>query len=146
MTAPQNPRDPVNNNNNRRRPRQAAAMPSTKDHTFEIDFYERVLKRDPDSADALEAIAGLYTETGRIADGLAADRRLVALRPDNALAHYNLACSLALTQQPAAALTTLERAITLGYTDADWMQRDPDLKTLHSTPAFQKLLQKINNE
>ena len=44
-------------------------------------------------------LGGLYTKQGRIADGLKMDRKLVRLRPDNATAHYNLACSLALSRR-----------------------------------------------
>lgn len=117
----------------------------TDDHSFEIAFFENHLKRDPASPEALENLAHLYTKTGRIDDGLATDRRIVALCPDNALAHYNLACSLALTRQAAAAIDTLQRAIDLGYDDAEWMQKDPDLKTLRQNPAFQNLLRQINN-
>jgi hypothetical protein len=68
------------------------------------------------------------------------DRKLVRLQPDNATAHYNLACSLALTKRKAAALKELEQAIALGYNDADWMLQDPDLAELKNLPEFQKLL------
>ena len=71
------------------------------------------------------------------------DRKLVRLQPDNATAHYNLACSLALSRRRADALRSLEQAIALGYRDYDWMQQDPDLEGLKDHPAFQKLLAKL---
>ena len=88
-------------------------------------------------------LGGLYTKQGRIADGLKMDRKLVRLRPDNPTAHYNLACSLALSRRPREALDALERAIDLGYDDADWMRQDPDFKGLQHHPAFEKLLAKL---
>jgi tetratricopeptide (TPR) repeat protein len=110
------------------------------DPEFEIRFFESVHRRDPRYTDVVEILGGLYTKTGRIADGLRMDRKLVRLEPANATAHYNLACSLALTKRKAAALRELEQAIALGYNDADWMQQDPDLEELKKSPAFKKLL------
>jgi Flp pilus assembly protein TadD len=119
------------------------STPRKSDPEFEISFFESVHRRDPRYTDVVEILGGLYTKTGRIADGLRMDRKLVRLEPANATAHYNLACSLALTKRKAAALRELEQAIALGYNDADWMQQDPDLEELKKSPAFQKLLGKL---
>jgi len=117
---------------------------SRKDDTaFEISFYESVLKREPRYADVIELLGGLYTKTGRITDGLKMDRRLVRLQPDNATAHYNLACSLSLLKRPADALRTLAHAVELGYADAKWMAEDPDLKPLRTRPEFVQLLKTV---
>jgi tetratricopeptide (TPR) repeat protein len=113
------------------------------DIEFETRFFESVLKRDPRFPDVVEILGGLYTKQGRIAEGLKMDRKLVRLQPDNATAHYNLACSLALIRRKAQALQALERAIELGYDDYDWMQHDPDLSGLRDHPPFQKLLAKL---
>ena len=116
-------------------------MARKEDLAFDIAFYESVLRRDPAYVDVVELLGGLYTKAGRIADGLKMDRKLVRLQPDNATARYNLACSLALSQRPAQALTCLAQAIALGYDDAEWMANDPDLSALHERPDFQSLLQ-----
>ncbi len=117
-------------------------MARKEDPAFEITFYESVLRRDPRYTDVIELLGGLYTKTGRISDGLRMDRKLVKLEPDNATAHYNLACSLALLKRKTDALRTLERAIALGYTDYDWMAKDPDLETLKKSSDFQALIAK----
>ena len=118
-------------------------MARKEDPAFEITFYESVLRRDPRYADVIEILGGLYTKTGRIADGLKMDRKLVKLEPSNATAHYNLACSLALLKRKADALRILERAITLGYTDYEWMAKDPDLETLKKSAEFRALIAKL---
>lgn len=115
-------------------------MARKEDHAFDIAFYESILRRDPSYDEVVEILGGLYTKAGRIADGLKMDRKLVRLQPDNATAHYNLACSLALSKRPAEAFATLTRAIALGYDDADWMVNDPDLAPLRKRPEFQTLL------
>jgi tetratricopeptide (TPR) repeat protein len=118
------------------------AKPS-HDIEFETRFFEAVYRRDPHFADVVEILGGLYTKQGRITEGLKMDRKLVRLEPDNATAHYNLACSLALVRKEPQALQALERAIALGYDDYEWMQRDPDLKGLQEHPGFQRLLAKL---
>jgi Flp pilus assembly protein TadD len=119
------------------------AKDQSRDAAFEIAFFESVLRRDPTSADVVELLGGLYTKVGRIADGLKMDRRLVKLQPANPTAHYNLACSLALTRRRDAALRSLRAAVTLGYRDFDWMAQDPDLEVLKSLPAFVSLLTQL---
>ena len=118
-------------------------MAKTDDPEFEIRFFESVLKRDTQYTEVVELLGGLYTKHGRIADGLKMDRRLVKLLPDNATAHYNLACSLALLKRKTAAIKSLHQAVSLGYTDFDWMQQDPDLDGLKALPAFNALLTQL---
>ena len=118
-------------------------MSRKEDHNFDITFYESVLRREPRYADVIELLGSLYTKTGRITDGLRMDRKLVRLRPDNATAHYNLGCSLALVRRKADAVRALRRAIELGYNDYLWMAKDTDLEGLQKNPEFQELLAKL---
>ena len=118
-------------------------MSRKEDPAFDIAFYESVLRREPAYADVIELLGGLYTKTGRIADGLKMDRKLVKLQPANSTAHYNLACSLALSKRKTDALRALQEAITRGYTDYDWMSQDTDLESLHATAGFKDLLAKL---
>jgi len=114
-----------------------------QDPQFEIGFFEAVLRRDAAFVEVVEILGGLYTKQGRIADGLKMDRKLVKLQPENATAHYNLACSLALSRRKSDALRSLKQAVDLGYSDFDWMQQDPDLEGLKQHPAFVALLEKL---
>ncbi len=118
------------------------AMPkkSEADATFETGFFESILRNNPSDTTVLELLGGLYTRQGRISDGLRVDRKLVRLQPDNATAHYNLACSLALLKRNADALRTLRRAVALGYRDFEFMAEDPDLASLRENPEFRRLL------
>ncbi|MFM1852460.1 MAG: hypothetical protein RIS54_2144 [Verrucomicrobiota bacterium] len=120
-------------------------MDKKGDPEFDIGFYESVLRRSPDYTEVIEILGGLYTRQGRIADGLRMDRRLVRHLPENPTAHYNLGCSLALMKRPTDALRALRRAVDLGYTDADWMEQDPDLKDLRKRPEFGDLLRELKH-
>lgn len=112
---------------------------------FEIDFYEAVLERLPDYIDVLRVIGNNLTIKGRYAQGLQIDKRLVQLRPNDPLAHYNLACSLALLKRPDQAIKTLRRAIELGYRDFRYMREDHDLDAIRHDPRFRQLLREYEN-
>jgi hypothetical protein len=116
---------------------------ASRDSAFEVGFYESVLRHDPQCVDVIEILGGLYTKLGRISDGLRMDRKLVRLQPANPTAHYNLACSLALSKRNADALRSLRDAIGLGYCDFEWMTHDPDLQGLKRTREFGSLVAKL---
>jgi hypothetical protein len=114
-----------------------------RDTAFEIGFFESVLRHDSQCVEVIEILGGLYTKLGRIADGLKMDRRLVRLQPANATAHYNLACSLALSKRNREALRSLRHAVGLGYRDFDWMSHDPDLQGLKRIPEFEAIVAQL---
>ena len=117
----------------------------SEDLAFQIGFYERILGRDPKDGRVMALLAGLYTEAGRTEEGLRLDERLVALEPENATHHYNLACSLSLLGRQEEAMKRLREAFTLGYTDIDWMLEDPDLGGLREVPGFAEFLREVRS-
>jgi hypothetical protein len=67
----------------------------------------------------------------------------VRLQPSNPTAHYNLACSLALSKRNSDALRSLRQAIGLGYRDFEWMSHDPDLQGLKKIAAFGAMVDQL---
>ena len=110
---------------------------------FEIEFFQSVLRRRPDYLDVLRCQGQLLSRKGLHAQALAIDQRVVQQAPHDPIAHYNLACSLALSKRRSDALRSLRRAIDLGYKDYDWMSQDPDLEGLQKLKEFQLLLKKL---
>jgi len=110
------------------------------DLQFEIDFCRSILKRDSHNLVVLEMLAGFLTKSGQVDEGLELDQRIVELDPDNAISHYNLACSLALKNRAVDAIASLRAALELGYKDFDWLMKDDDLFSLHDHPAFSALV------
>ena len=107
---------------------------------FDIDFYETLLARNPTSIEVLRVLAELVSQKGLLARAVELDRRLVAAAPNDFLARYNLACSLARAGLPGEAIDSLTRAILLGYDDIAHLETDPDLDSLRDLPDFQELL------
>lgn len=60
--------------------------------------------------------------------------------PDDANAHYNYACILALSNSPQAALRHLRRALELDRSLVRIAVGDPDFASLRNNPEFQALL------
>jgi Flp pilus assembly protein TadD len=101
------------------------------------------LERRPDNLDARSDLGHILTRLGRHQEALAVDRELVQRTPECETAHYNLACSLALTGALDEALTSLERAVSLGFTDDEQMSADEDLAALRELPAFRALVERL---
>jgi tetratricopeptide (TPR) repeat protein len=112
---------------------------------FELEFFSGVLARQSEYIDVLRVMGHLLTLKGRFAEGLQIDRRLVQLRPQDALAHYNLACSLALLKRAEQSIKTLRRAVELGYRDFRYMREDHDLDSIRHDPRFRQLLRELEN-
>lgn len=109
---------------------------------FEISFFERLVKDNPNYVDALIPLAELYTRKGLYEKGLKIDKRLARLRKHDPIVHYNFACSLSLIGKKDEAFEVLEKAIELGYSDFEHLKKDSDLKSLRDDPRFQSLVLK----
>lgn len=82
----------------------------------------------------------LLYELQRYEDTIDCYTHAIALEPDNALFHYNLACCHALLGDSETALDCLNRAIALNDLYRAIAKTDPDFNTLHQTPTFQALM------
>lgn len=107
---------------------------------FDIDFFERLLARNGDSLEVLRLLAELVSKKGLVNRAVELDAKVVGLLPDDSLARYNLACSLARAGRPDEAIDSLSRAILLGYDDLAHIDVDPDLDSLRDFPEFRALL------
>lgn len=107
---------------------------------FDIDFFERLLSRNGDSLEVLRLLAELVSKKGLVERAAELDAKVVELLPEDCLARYNLACSLARAGRPDEAIDSLSKAILLGYDDLAHMDVDPDLDSLRDLPEFQALL------
>jgi tetratricopeptide (TPR) repeat protein len=110
---------------------------------FLCEFLEVEVERHPANLAALGELGQIYTKTARYEKGLGIDRKLVALRPEDPTAHYNLACSLALLGETEEALDALDRSVALGYADLEHLLADGDLASLRETARFRAIAQAL---
>lgn len=88
------------------------------------------------------ALANTYREEGRLAEGRAIMRQLIAEKPDYWATHYNAGCFEALAGNADAAFEHLRRAKELGPAGdaAMYFREDSDLDPVREDPRFQELL------
>jgi len=110
---------------------------------WEISFYEDILKRHPSHVDALKALGNLYTSNEMYSQGLRIDQRLVSLRKDDPIVHYNLGCSYSLLRRADEAFRALQAAIELGYGDLRHMEGDDDLDNIRTDPRYAELIARV---
>ena len=113
---------------------------------FEIQFYEGLIKKKPDFAQALVALGDLYTKKGFYEKGLTIDKKLSILRPEDPYVFYNLACSYSLVNNIDQALIAMQLAIACGYNDLDYLQQDRDLENLRRDIRFDHFLAHAKNK
>ena len=110
---------------------------------FDIEFFDSILKRHPDYVDVLRCQGQLLSRKGLHARAMQADLRLVQLVPGDGVAHYNLACSLAVMGEAKEAVAELRQALLQGYTDIDYMEADRDLDTLRDEASYIELMKEF---
>jgi len=119
------------------------SVPVKNDIDFSIRFYEGILERKGDFVQVLIALGELYTQKGWHQKGLAIDRRLAVLRPDDPIVFYNLACSYSLLNCVDKAFGAMRQAIHKGYDDFQYLARDKDLENLARDIRFQRYLTRL---
>jgi hypothetical protein len=90
-------------------------------------------------------IAQLLSKDGLHDRALKVDRDIVKERPLDAGHRYNLVCSLTTNEFYDEAIQELEVALNLGFNNIKLLDEDEDLKPLHESPKFQKLMEEAKN-
>ncbi len=104
-----------------------------------IQVLENHLTKVPEDARARCVLAGTYASVGRMEDANREANLAAALRPNEAMVLYNLACVFCVMNRKNEALASLRKASEAGFTDPGWARHDPDLALLHGDPDFERL-------
>ncbi len=106
-----------------------------------LQLIEERLELKPDDARALILGAGALASLGEQTKALDFVGRALAVDPDDPGILYNIACSYGCLGKPDDAIEALERAVDKGYAHKEWMENDPDLESIRTSPRYQALLQ-----
>jgi tetratricopeptide (TPR) repeat protein len=121
-----------------------------------VKEYPRMLGRDRVTVRALAGLAAGYAAKGdtvRARDLLSQSTTLLAairaqsVCPAAALSilWYAVAVANLRLREPEAALQALENSVHTGCRDLAWLERDSELESLRSLPAFQALLRRLGD-
>ena len=104
-----------------------------------IQVLEAHLRKMPEDARGRTLLATDYTQMGRADDAVREANLAIALRPNDAVVLYNVACTFGQLGRKPEALGALRKAWEAGFKDPSWARRDPDLALLHGDPEFERL-------
>jgi serine/threonine protein kinase/tetratricopeptide (TPR) repeat protein len=104
-----------------------------------IQILEAHLRKLPEDARGHTLLANDYTQMGRLEDAVREANLAMALRPNDAVVLYNVACTFGQLGRKPECLGALRKAWDAGFKDPSWARRDPDLALLHGDPEFEKL-------
>ncbi|MEP7213417.1 MAG: protein kinase [Acidobacteriota bacterium] len=109
-------------------------------YTFrEIAIFESQLKKTPEDARVRVLLSANYASQGRYDDAKREVDLAMALRPDDTMILYNIACTLCEMNNTKDAIAALKKAWEAGYRNPIWTRQDPDLAILHGDPEFERL-------
>jgi non-specific serine/threonine protein kinase len=109
-------------------------------YTFrENAIYEAQLKKTPEDARVRVLLAANYAFMHRFDDAKRELDLAMALRPDDTMILYNIACTLCEMDDLDGAMKALRKAWETGYRSSAWVRQDPDLAKLHDNPDFANL-------
>ena len=101
---------------------------------------KKSLEYNHEFSPALILLGSIAKLEGHLAQSIEAIESALLIDPDFAPAHYDLACYWALSGHSAKAFVVLEAALSKGFCDFEWMEKDPDLASLRTLPEFLILL------
>ena len=104
-----------------------------------IQVLEAHLKTVPEDARGRTLLANDYTQVDRVEDALREAHLAMALRANDAMVLYNVACVFGQLGRKDEAMAALRKAWDAGFKDPTWARRDPDLALLHGEPEFERL-------
>lgn len=105
-----------------------------------LEVVERYMDLNPDDPRACTMRAVCHCRLGRREEGLRWAEQALLLEPRDAGVRYNVACLYALEGAREEALRCLDEVLRAGFSNREWIEKDPDLASLHGDPRFEALL------
>ena len=105
-----------------------------------MEVFPRYLSQHPDDSRAHIFYATKLAEDGKTEEAKKEGERALELSPNDTLMLYNVACLHSRLGENDKSIEFLSRAFENGYTNYDWLKRDPDLDAIRNEPAFIELM------
>lgn len=105
-----------------------------------LGVVQRHMDLNPDDPRAATMRAVSLCRIGRVEEGLRWAERALELDPEDAGVAYNAACLYAVVGETDRAMAHLQTAVSAGFGNRDWLERDPDLDKIRTEPRFQQIM------
>jgi len=120
------------------------AYGTAEKHVQAIRYLEQSLRIDPDNIHLCFALGWSYKRTGKITNAIEAMMRACELDSESAIAHYNLACYLALDDHLESALKHLSFAFELDPSYREMAVCETDFELIRSDPRFHNMVANVD--
>lgn len=101
-----------------------------------IEALEQAFTLDDSNIHTCLALAWCYKRSGQMEMAVDAMQRALTLDPESGIAHYNMACYLALQKNPRASLIHLAKAIEIDTRYRELAQAESDFDLIRDDPEF----------
>ena len=101
-----------------------------------IDSFSKAILLEPERSDYHNGLGLIYYKINQIDVAKTHFKNATKVDPEDASAHYNYACALALTGENQNAISALREAIALDPTLANSAKTDADLRSLNDSSEF----------
>ena len=108
-----------------------------------LKLMESTLELNPDDARAANLAAGVFASLGEAENAIKYGERSLAIDPEDPMLLYNIACMYASLGRVDQAISCLERSVDKGFGHKEWIDNDPDLKSIRSNPRYQSIVDAI---
>lgn len=109
-------------------------------------LFRRASELDPTRPEAYNGVGVTYYARNDYEQALTWYKKALEVDSSFGDAFYNMACIYALLGKKELAFRYLNIAALNGYTGAEAMRNDNDLRTLHQDPRFQEILAKMQSD
>lgn len=106
-----------------------------------LAYANKYLQQNPTDVEAYTFKGGLLARLKRYDEALAAYKKSDSIK-ETAFNSYNIACLYSLQNAVGDAISMLEKAFKLGWTDFEWIDKDTDWDNIRETPEFKALIKK----
>ena len=108
-----------------------------------VEHDKKLVEENPAENNICYHLGLMLLRVGRNYQAIRYFKKAVSVNPDDSLAYYYLACAHARRNSKDEAVKALKDAFAKGFRDYEWVSRDGDLRNLHNTTEYQKLLEQI---
>ncbi len=108
-----------------------------------LQLMEGSLELNPDDARAANLAAGVFASLGEAEQAIKYAERSLAIDPEDPMLLYNVACTYSSLGMLEQAISCLERAVDKGFGHREWIDNDPDLEAIRSSPRYQAIVDAI---
>lgn len=109
-------------------------------HREALEPLARSAQANPDNVGTWLALGWCYKRTGKLDRAIESLEEALAVEPNDALVHYNLACYWSLVQNKRQALSYLSRALDLEDNYRNLISAESDFDSIRNDPAFRALV------